>query len=37
MLNYESVFIMALQLDLDYAPDVALHEFKRFASLIHPG
>lgn len=29
-------FIMALQLDLDYAADLAPHEFERFASLIDP-
>jgi len=27
-------FIMALQLDLDYAADLTPHEFERFASLI---
>ena len=37
MLNHESVFIMAFQLDLDYAADLAPHEFERFASLIDPG
>lgn len=29
-------FIMALQLDLDYAAELAPHEFERFASLIDP-
>jgi hypothetical protein len=29
-------FIMALQLDLDYAAGLAPHEFERFASLIDP-
>lgn len=29
-------FIMALQLDLDYAAELAPHEFERFASLIEP-
>jgi hypothetical protein len=29
-------FIMALQLDLDYATELAPHEFERFASLIDP-
>ena len=29
-------FIMAFQLDLDYAADLAPHEFERFASLIDP-
>ena len=27
---------MALQLDLDYAAELAPHEFERFASLIDP-
>lgn len=29
-------FIMALQLDLDYAAELAPHDFERFASLIDP-
>jgi hypothetical protein len=29
-------FIMALQLDLDYAAELAPHAFERFASLIDP-
>lgn len=29
-------FIMALQLDLDYAAELAPHEFERFASLVDP-
>jgi hypothetical protein len=36
MSNVNPFFIMALQSDLDYATELAPHEFKRFASLIDP-
>jgi len=36
MSNMNPFFIMALQLDLDYAAELAPHEFERFAGLIDP-